>query len=75
MQGYEAAMRTPCLTKGDMASPREFSKVRFVVAHEDVARVWAGEITKHMSAGNWEIAVGGTVVYPSFNTNDGGGRD
>ena len=46
-----------------------------MVAHEDVARVWAGEITKHMSIGNWEIAVGGKVVYPSANTNDGGGLD
>jgi hypothetical protein len=68
MLGYKAAMAVQCLKKGDIEHPKAFKKVRFVVAHHDVAEVWAKVILTYMDAGSWEIAVGNKVVYPTPKT-------
>jgi hypothetical protein len=70
MLGYKAAMAVQCLKKGDIEHPKAFNKVRFVVAHHDVADVWAQVIPIHMDDKTWEIAVGPNVVYPVSENND-----
>ena len=61
-------MKVTCLKKGDIEHPKAFNMVRFVVAHHDVADVWAQVIPKHMEPDTWEIAVGPEVVYPPPKT-------